>query len=446
MQRNESRFFRVPLLVLVFGLGISACSNSVENAGIPAASDHAEPLPELVVVSSKADIEPLFTAIGDRRFVLLGESTHGTHEYYHWRDRISRRLIRDKGFRFVAVEGDWESIFQLNQYVKHRTPEDMDLRSLLRGLDRWPQWMWANEEFAEMLEWMREQNATRSDAERIGVYGLDMQNPQASMDAVVQWFKQNDPDTLAAVKERYRSVHGVPNGFRRYAQSLAQGMSRLQDDFIQVAEWLREHHDQNPRDANLFSAKMNALAVVSAEAQHHAMVHREHSSWNVRARFMDKAFRKLAERYSENSRGIAWAHNTHVGDASATEMVNRGEVNIGQLLRQEFGHDQVYILGFSTAQGTVQAGASWGAPMQSMNIIPPRTGSLEAALQERGLEHVILFFDPEREQQEWNEPMPHRAIGVVYNPPHEAYVMTVPAKRYDALFYIHETRALTPVD
>ncbi len=446
MQTECLKSFGLVLLVSVFGFGIPACTNAVENDAVPTTDSAAVALPESVEVSSKSDLEPLFTAIGDRRFVLLGESTHGTHEYYDWRDRISRRLMRDEGFRFIAVEGDWPSIAPLNQYVKHRTPEDVDLLSLLRALERWPEWMWANQEFAALLEWMREHNATLPEADRIGVYGLDMQNPQASLDAVVQWFEQNDPDTLAAVNERYRSVHGVPNGFRRYAQSLAQGMPRLQDDFVQVAEWLREHHDQNPHDPKLFSAKMNALAVVSAETQHHAMVHREHSSWNVRARFMDKAFRKLAERYSKNSRGIVWAHNTHVGDASATEMVNRGEVNIGQLLRQEFGHEQIFILGFATAQGTVQAGRSWGAPMQTMTVIPPREGSLEAALQELDLEQVLLLFDSEREQPEWNEPMIHRAIGVVYNPPHEAYVMTVPAQRYNALFYIHETRALTPLD
>ncbi len=443
MKRNESLVLRFPLFILGCGLGLSACSNFEEEVDGAAVREHTATVPATVRVSSEADIAPLFDAIADRRFVLLGESTHGTHEYYRWRDRISRYLIREKGFRFVAVEADWDAMFQLNQYVKHRTPDELDLDTLLRGLDRWPQWMWANEEFAAFLAWVRQKNATRSEQERIGVYGMDMQNPQASMNAVVQWFEENDPDAADAVKARYRAVRGVPDGFRRYAQWLAQGGERLTDDFVYVLERIREHHAETPHDPLVFAAKMNALAVVSAEAQHHAMVQRGPGSWNVRARFMDNAFRRLAERYGADSRGMVWAHNTHVGDASATEMLERGEVNIGQLLREDFGSGDVYILGFSTALGTVAAGSAWGAPMEIMEIFPPREGSLEGILYARDLDQTLLFFDPDSERQEWNERIPHRAIGVVYRPPHEAYVMTVPARRYDALFFIRETRALS---
>ncbi len=443
MKRSITLVLRWFLLILGAGLGFTACSNSGGEMDAPAVQEAANALPAKVTVLSEADIAPLFAAIADRRFVLLGESTHGTHEYYRWRDKISRHLIRDKDFRFVAVEGDWDAIFQLNQYVKHRTPNEMDLHTLLRGLDRWPQWMWANEEFAAFLEWVRETNAARSEGDRIGVYGMDMQNPQASMDAVVQWFEANDPAAAAEAQARYRPVRGVPDGFRRYAQWLAGGGERLTDDFVYVLDRLKALYEETPADPRLFSAKMNALAVVSAEAQHHAMVQRGPGSWNVRARFMDKAFRRLAARYGEGSRGIVWAHNTHVGDASATEMRQRGEVNIGQLLREDFGADNVYILGFSTARGTVVAGSAWGAPMEIMEIAPPRDGSLEGMLDTRDIAQTLFFFDPDRDPQEWNEPIPHRAIGVVYRPPHEAYVTTVPAKRYDALFFLRETRALT---
>lgn len=429
-------------LICVF-MALTACTPSQRSSSI--ANAQQPPLPEYVIVDGKSDLEPLFSDIGQRRFVLLGESTHGTHEYYHWRDLITRRLIRSKGFRFVSVEGDWEALARFNDYVNHRTPETVDVVDIMRDLDRWPQWMWGNEEFAALITWLRDYNENLDQEDRVGVYGLDMQNPQASMSAVIDWLEDYDPQMGERAEVLYQPFRSGPDGFRHYAQSLARGETRLRQNVKEVAEWLEDLQQASPRDAALFSAKMNAMAVVSAEAQHHAMVVGGPASWNVRARHMKEAFLKVAEWTGDDSRGVYWAHNTHVGDASATEMVDRGEVNIGQLLRASQGREQVYILGFATSGGRVVAGRGWGAPMQVMTIIPPRQGSLEALLAERGTDDKLWLFNADKVDPVWFEPRIHRAIGVVYNPPHEAYVGTVAARRYDALFYIHETRALTPV-
>ncbi len=403
-----------------------------------------------IEIRQAEDLQPLLQLAGARQHALLGEASHGSHEFYYWRDLISRQLIEQHGFDFVAVEGDWETIYRLNHYVKHRSPADRDIRELmLEDVRRWPQWMWANEEFADFLEWLRDYNAGRDEHERIGVFGLDMQDAPDSMAAVVRWFETHDAANLERVRLAYQELLEFPEGLPDYARNLAAGGERLDGNMQLVVDILRERRGNQTAgdtDKALWTAKQNAFAVQRAEAQYHAMVRgTQADSWNLRAGHMHEAFLRIAERYGENSRGIVWAHNTHVGDARHTNMQQRGEFNIGQLLRESEGEDRVFILGFSTYQGQVLASTDWGAARLLMDIVPGRSGSLEALLHNSGLRHSLLIFDAETRGTDFRLPLAHRAIGVIYRPPGEAYVTSLVPWRYDALFYIDETRALSPL-
>ncbi|MCC5877283.1 MAG: erythromycin esterase family protein [Candidatus Sumerlaeia bacterium] len=400
-----------------------------------------------IAVPSPDDLGPLFEAMADRRHVLLGESTHGTHEFYKWRDRISRHLISEEGFRFVAVEGDWQAIYRFNEYVKHRTDEDIDARTIMRNnITRWPQWMWANEDWAEFIEWLREFNADLPEDERAGVYGIDMQDPFDSMDAVLVWFAENDPENLEAVQESYEPFRNNDDGFVTYARQLAQGGPQLDEEIAAPAELLRARIAAGDSDVETWSIKQNALAIKRAEGQYRAMLVQGGGSWNARATYMHEAFQRLAERYGPESRGIGWAHNTHVGDSNYTNMSARGEVNIGHLMRQSQGENGVFILGFSKSTGQVVAGREWGASMSVMDIVAPRPGTFESQIRATEPETPVLYiFDENSRGDAFLNPGMQRAIGVVYNPPNEAWVPSILTRRYDALIHFEETTPLTPV-
>ncbi|WP_111642586.1 erythromycin esterase family protein [Marinimicrobium alkaliphilum] len=400
-------------------------------------------------VEAPKDLAPLYSAIGDRRAVLLGEASHGTREFYQWRAEISQHLIEHKGFAFVGLEGDWSSIYQLNRYIKGQTPEGQSARDVMRAdITRWPQWMWANEEFADFVEWLRAHNDEREADDKVGLYGLDMQDPEGSMAQVLAWFEQNDEARHGQVADAYRQITRFPENFRGYAQHLMRGGDRLEDAVRLPVTLLREAMGDYPSKADKaqWAALQNALAVKRAEAQFHGAASRGPESWNARARYMHEAYLRIAERHGDGSKGIVWAHNTHVGDARATDMRNRGEVNIGQLMRESEGEDDVFILGFSTHRGTVIAGAEWGNERQTMTVVPAHPQSVDAALHKAELDQHLLLFGPDTREDQWLIPMHKRAIGVIYRPPNEAYVPTLITLRYDALLYFDKTRALTPLN
>lgn len=400
-------------------------------------------------LAKEEHLEPLYEAIGKRRFVLLGESTHGTREYYQWRATISKHLIEEKSFNYVAIEGDWQAIYHINNYVKGRTAEELDARTLMHEeLTRWPQWMWANEEFAEFVEWLRTHNAQLPVSEQVGVFGLDMQNPEESMEAVLSWLAEHDKSNYQKVRKIYQQIHNFPDNFRGYAQHLVRGGDRLDELLAVPVNILFDQIQNKPQKADkpLWSAWQNALAVQAAEAQFHGVTTRGPDSWNARARHMHDVLLHLAQRHGNQSRGIVWAHNTHVGDASATDMKERGEVNIGELLRVSQGADQVFILGFGTYKGEVIAGPAWGAKLQTLPLLPARPGSFEDLLHQSELQQALLLFDEQAREGPLGRSLPQRAVGVVYRPPHEAYVNTRFTHRYDGFIYFGTTSALSPLN
>ena len=403
-------------------------------------------------LDSDADLDPLLARIGDARYVLLGEASHGTSDYYTWRMRISQRLIREKGFRFIAVEGDWPDCFRLDRYIKHRTSERGGARALLEAYDRWPTWMWANREVETLAEWLREHNASLSDDRRIGFYGLDVYSLWDSMRSVIEYLDREDPVAARRARNAYECFAPYGEDEHAYARVTALVPTGCEDAVVRVLSDLRR--DAGTRDdahpETHFDAEQNALIAKNAELYYRTMVRGGAASWNVRDGHMFETLERLMAFHGSDAKCIVWAHNTHVGDARYTDMAEQGEFNIGQLVREHHERDSV-LVGFSCYRGSVIAGSGWGERMQRMAVPPGRPHSYEELLHSTrpgGLVNKLVCLWDAPRTPELLERRGHRAIGVVYRPQFEAfgnYVPTVLPRRYDALLYLDETRALAPL-
>lgn len=341
------------------------------------------------------DVGRIIEAAASADFVLLGESSHGTSEYYTMRSEISQQLIANHGYSFVAIEGDWPYIYQINRYVKGKVGAPASAREAMTASDRWPDWMWANQEFLEFVEWLHQHNQQLEPDQRVGLYGMDIQNLELSQ----------------------------------------QAMSEVDVDHPKLAQMeLAHEHAQAYYD------------LIQAGSQ---------ENWNYRVQAMKSLVESLRGHYQMNTdqpavKAIIWAHNTHIGDASATEMAGQGMVNIGQLLREKYDPNQIFALGFGTESGTVIAGRGWGEAREIMNIPPARADSIEYAFGQYDLPLFLLLFDDWEEgsmAQFLARRWPHRAKGVVYNPDREQfnYVGTHLPDRYDGFVFIRETSALRPL-
>ncbi len=434
-----------PCIALVCGLAL-ASSARADMAELSAAyRAHAAPL------RSPDDLAGLLRDAGGRRRVLLGEATHGTAEFYTWRAEISRRLIADHGFSFVAVEGDWVSMWRLNRYVTHQPGAGESAEAILRGFDRWPRWMWANREFAEFAEWLREHNADRPPEARAGLYGKDVYDAWGAMDLVLAFHREHHPDRAEGVARRYRTFAEHRNDPGGYARAMAVSVGDpghdLREAFRETqARW--EEAEGAARET-AFAAKQAAFVVKAADRHYRAMVQPGAASWNHRADGMEATVERLGRRHGPEARGIVWAHNTHIGDARATDMMRAGMRNIGQLAREAHGPDQVFSVGFSTAQGRALAARQWEGRREAMLLPAPRADSLDAILLGMGLGDTVVRFPPARDRGEaLVRTVGHRAVGVVFVPEHERqrnYVPTRPASRYNAILFIESTSALRPL-
>lgn len=400
------------------------------------------------------DLDPLIERLTDCRFVLLGEASHGTAEYYRWRTTITRRLIQEAGFSFVAVEGDWPDCYRVNRYVKGLPDSGRDAREVLHAFDRWPTWMWANEEIATLVEYLRQHNESLPEDRRVGFYGLDVYSLWDSMHRVLEYLDQSDGHAAAAARRAFECFEPFGEDVQEYARA-AQWLPRAcEDDVVRLLGELRRHTpppDETDGEA-FFNAEQNALVAKNAEHYYRMMVRGDAASWNVRDRHMVETLNRLADRHGPNSKAIVWEHNTHIGDARYTDMAADGMVNVGQLVREEHAGEGVRLVGFSSYQGSVIAGSAWGAEMQKTRVPPARDGSWEQILHEAEPSDKLLLFDVAGEDRRFAGPLAeergHRAIGVVYHPDYERYgnyVPTILPLRYDALLYLDRTRALHPL-
>jgi erythromycin esterase-like protein len=396
------------------------------------------------------DLDPLLDHIGDSRFVLLGEASHGTAEYYNWRARLSRRLIEEKGFSFIAVEGDWPDSYRVNRYVMGLPDSGVGAREVLHAFERWPTWMWANEEVVRLAESLRRHNDGLPQERQAGFYGLDVYSLWDSLYQVMGYLQRNHPEALPAAREALRCFEPYGEDVREYARATVLVPTSCEDEVIGLLQELRRRAQDYPNDGPeaLFAAEQNALVVKNAEAYYRAMVHGGPESWNIRDRHMTETLERLMEHHGPGARGIVWEHNTHIGDARFTDMADGGEVNVGQLVRERHGDEGVVLVGFGSHRGSVIAGREWEAPMEVMHVPPGRPGSWEDVLHQVGPDDKLLIFAETDETREMLQPRGHRAIRVVYQPDYEQYgnyVPTVLPRRYDALLYIDETHALHPL-
>jgi len=390
-------------------------------------------------------LDSLIEEAAARDYVLLGEASHGTSEFYTWRATISQRLIEDHGFSFIAVEGDWDACARVNAYVKQLPGAPATAEAALDGFTRWPPWMWNNEEVLELVTWLRAFNEDKPRAEQVGFYGIDVYGMDGSLDAVLAYFEEVDPEAAAEAAADYACLTPFRGDPGAYARAAAAGAA-CEVQSLAVFELLRAGRDRyQEEDAKAyFHAKQHAHVVKNAERHYRAMAGPRAASWNYRVRHFAETVDRLMDFHGEDAKGIVWAHNTHIGDARATGMAQQGQHNIGQLLREAHGEDAVYAVGFGTHRGEVLAGSAWGSPVQAMQTPEALPGSIEDLMHRAGLGDFLLRLPQAKRDGPLGETVAHRAIGVVYNPAQERgnYVPTRLAHRYDAFLFLEQTRPL----
>lgn len=396
-----------------------------------------------------ADLDPLLKRIGDARVVLLGEASHGTREYYTWRATITRRLVEEKGFSFVAVEGDWPDSYRLNRFVKGYPGTSDKPAAALETFRRWPTWMWANEEVKHLIDWMRGYNDSQPDGRKVGFYGLDVYSLWDSLHEVLGYLRKKDPAAFAAARRALQCFEPYGQEAQEYARATLYGDESCHDEVIDLLRRVRaaaELADGDGRDGQ-FVAEQNALVVKSAEACYRAMVRSDNESWNVRDRHMAETLDRLLTHHGRGAKAVVWEHNTHIGDARFTDMADDGMVNIGQLARERYGEDDTVLVGFGSYRGTVIAGDSWDAPWEEMRVPPARADTWEDVLHKAAAKDALFVF-PSEVSAEFADWRGHRAIGVVYRPQHERYgnyVPTVLPRRYDAFLYVDQSTGVRPL-
>lgn len=399
-------------------------------------------------LAGAADLDPLLDRIGDARVVMLGEATHGTHEYYTWRTAISKRLIAEKNFNFIAVEGDWPDCYRLNRWIKGYDDQEKASRELLHHFNRWPTWMWANWEVDALLNWLKKYNDSKPANQRIGFYGLDVYSLWESMEALVGYLHKTDPKAAELAIQALRCFEPFEEDPQRYAGSSYRMGVSCETEVVRLLAEIRKQatvYDHDPEAA--LNAEQNAYIAVNAEKYYRKMIAFDGHTWNLRDNHMIDTLQRLLNFHGPKSKAVIWEHNSHIGDARYTDMQRQGLINTGQLARERFGEKNTVLAGFGSYAGKVIAGGAWGAPMELMPVPPARPDSVEALLHNRYNSNCLLVFD-QAIKTALDRPLPHRAIGVVYHPSYETtgnYVPTLLNRRYDAFLYIDQTTAVHPL-
>jgi len=409
--------------------------------------ESAEPLADLEATA----VDRLIERIGDARLVLLGEATHGTSEFYRMRARVSRELIERFGFDFVAVEADWPDAMRIHRYV---VDEPVRSRVDFAPFSRFPTWMWRNEEIEDFVDWLRAHNLEqRERVRRAGFYGLDLYSLFTSIALVLDYLDRVDPDAARVARARYGTLTPWQKDPAAYGQAVLAGRYASSESAVvaMLGEMLERRLDYARRDGEaFFDATQNARVVANAERYYRAMYYGAAASWNLRDTHMFDTLSALLAFHGPNSRGIVWEHNSHIGNARATEMSARGELNVGQLCRTTFGRG-VYAIGFGTDRGTVAAASNWDAPMQRMRVRPAHPGSYERLCHDSDLPAFMLHLrEPRRRElrDELLSPRLERAIGVVYRPETELeshYFHASLPLQFDEFVWFDETRAVEPL-
>lgn len=403
-----------------------------------------------IPLKNTEDLGPLLNSIGEASIVMLGEASHGTREYYLWRSHITKRLIEEKGFRFIAVEGDWPDCYEINRYIKGYTNEKDPSAKLIECFHRWPSWMWANEEVAELLKWLRDYNQNLHDPDKIGFYGLDVYSLWQSLETTIKYLKKNDKKLMESALDAYECFEPYLPDAQNYARAAAFNNESCEKEVVNLLADIRTKTNAYEKDPEgYFNAEQNALIVKNAEHYYRTMIQGSSASWNIRDKHMAETLERLLRLHGKNAKAIIWAHNTHIGDARATSMARAGVLNLGQLARERYPRKEVFLIGFSSYEGTVIAADEWGGPMKKKPVPEARRGSIEDYLHSinHSPDKLLIFRDEDNEDEDLITVRGHRAIGVVYHPQDEYhnYVSTVLPERYDAFIHIDSSSALHPL-
>ena len=437
------------LLLITLAFSVLSCQNSeTELAEVGKDLETTLPAGTISNLETDQDLDILLNEIGDSRYVLLGEASHGTSEYYTWRAKITQRLIHEKGFTVIRQEGDWPDLYKLNQYIKGNTSYGTSAGQVLQTLDRWPTWMWANQEVADLGEWLRSHNQAQSSEKQVSFYGLDVYSLWDSLREVQAYLEETDP--AAAEKARAALACFAPYNEDEYAYAgdALNGVNSCADELQEVLATVQAKvKEAHVRNEAAFNALQNAIVAVNAERYYDVMTRSNTSSWNIRDRHMAETITNLVQHHGAESKIIVWEHNTHVGDARATDMVRQGTVNVGQLIREQHSSEGVYIVGFGSYSGTVIAASIWGDQRKQMKVPEAKPDSWEALLHTISPANKLIITKGLKENKTFMQEKGHRAIGVVYHPSAESsnYVPTVLPNRYDAFLFIDQTHALHPL-
>ena len=405
------------------------------------------------------DYDPLIEYVGDARVVLLGEASHGTHEFYDARAKITKRLIGENGFNAVAVEADFPDAYRVNQFARGIS-DDASATDALGGFERFPAWMWRNTDVVNFIEWLRSHNDDLSEnVLKVGFYGIDLYSLHASIDAVLDYLEKVDPEGARRARDRYSCFEDFGENTQAYGYSAGLGYTESCEDEVvsQLLELNRRRAELTDR-ANqaalegFFFAEQNARLVKNAEQYYRLMYHSDVSSWNLRDRHMAETVYALENHLlarENKAKIVVWAHNSHLGDARATDMSRRGEWNVGQLVREHYGHESI-LIGFTTYTGTVTAATDWGGAAERKKVRPGLPNSVEALFHNTELEKFFLLMPDESAVKTLlKKPLLERAVGVIYRPETERqshYFTARLSEQFDAVIHFDETGAVEPLE
>jgi len=410
----------------------------------------------------ESDYDSLLELIGESRFVLLGEASHGTHEFYRERALITQRLISEKGFTAVVIEGDWPDAYRVNQYVSGQN-EDTTADEALSGFKRFPTWMWRNTEVVNFIDWLRAHNESLAPSSAsVGFYGMDLYSLFTSIDEVLKYLDEVDPIAAEIARKRYACFDHFDRSSELYgySQSIKGGLISCEKQVLsQMIELYKQGsnylmHGGVDAAGTLFHAQQNARLVKNAEEYYRNMFNASVSSWNLRDQHMFEVLSNLdkflSHQHDKPAKMVVWAHNSHLGDARATEMGARGELNVGQLMRQAYGHE-VRTIGFTTYHGTVTAASDWGGPVKRIKVRTALHGSYEDYFHQTGIDSFYLPIKGNHLLDEAFSYEHHleRAIGVIYAPSTERqshYFHTNLTRQFDAVIHIDQTQGLKPLE
>lgn len=409
---------------------------------------YAQPaiIPSLPLANTQ-DLDTLIKLAGNARIVVLGEASHGTSEYYQWRAAITKRLIEEKGFNCVAVEGEWADCYRVNAFVKGPSADTSATIAVLQQFGRWPTWMWANHEMVPFISWLNHFNQPKALRQKVGFYGLDLYCVRESINELLAHAMEYDSSIRNAIVRAYNCLDPYGTDAMDYARGIIRKEKGCGNEAGHLWGVFKNHYSQAHRTEEDFAREQYALVVEDGERYFHNITSGA-AAWNLRENHMYTTIRRLLDFYGPSSRIIVWAHNTHTGDARSSTMSTRHKISLGQILRQAYGDNNVFLVGIGSYSGSVLCGKTWGDTMRLVTLPPARPASWEDLLHTQYGTNRIILSNAMQTDRALNGYYYTRAVGAIYQPTTDAYssyTASIMARRYDAFIYLDKTTALHPL-